>query len=303
MKAGLVIIFNHKFNKNIPNLQKIYGNRFSKIYYIVPFYTEYEQYAEYNIIPVYETSYCFQGYITQAIDKISMEGIDHLLFIGDDMILNPNISEDNYSDYFNVGEDESYITEMKKITEHLGRYVWRFERVYDILSKFGEEKFVNYRSEIPQDKEAFEIAGEKGITGFELDKAIYVKTLSFGTAIKDLYLKFKWGNKKIPYPIMAGYSDIFLIAKPYIAEFSRLCGVFAAMGVFVESAIPTAMMLSCGKIKDDSSVRYKRGDMWGLENKENFRRKYDSSYSRLIDEWDDSLLFIHPIKLSKWKVD
>jgi hypothetical protein len=303
MKAGLVIIFNHKFNKNIPYLQKIYGNRFSKIYYIVPFYTEYKQYAEYNVIPVWETSYCFEGYVAQAVDRIDTEGIHHLLFIGDDLILNPGITEENYADYFNVDSKMSYITEMKKITERLGRFNWRFGRVYDILSKFGEERFVNYKSEIPTTEEAFKIAEKKGITDFKLDKKIYSKNVSRADVINNLYLKFKWGNKEIPYPVMAGYSDIFLIAKPDIAEFSRLCGVFAAMGVFVESAIPTAVMLSCEKISDDSSAKYKRGDMWGIDNKENFCRKYDSSYSKLIEEWDSSLLFIHPIKLSKWRVD
>ena len=37
-KTGLVIIFNHRYEKNLPKLRKIYGNKFSEIRFLMPFY-------------------------------------------------------------------------------------------------------------------------------------------------------------------------------------------------------------------------------------------------------------------------
>ena len=36
MKSTLVVIFNHDFSKNIPKLNRVYGDRFSEILYLVP---------------------------------------------------------------------------------------------------------------------------------------------------------------------------------------------------------------------------------------------------------------------------
>jgi hypothetical protein len=36
--VALVIIYNHRYDKNIDILESIYANRFSNIFHIVPFY-------------------------------------------------------------------------------------------------------------------------------------------------------------------------------------------------------------------------------------------------------------------------
>ena len=46
----LIIIYNHRFDQNIEKLNKIYGERFSKIYHLVPFYDGDLP----NVIPVFE---------------------------------------------------------------------------------------------------------------------------------------------------------------------------------------------------------------------------------------------------------
>lgn len=301
MKAALVVIFNHKYNKNIPKLQKIYGQRFSNIIYLVPFFCE-KDLNDYNIVPVFESSYTFQGYIAQAKKELKKLDVAHYLFIGDDVILNPQINENNYWNYMGVNEEKSFITEMKSITEPLGRYIWDEERVYDIISKFGSERFVNYKNEIPSAQEAFLIAEKYGVKNVIFNRKIYKNSKSLKSKLKIKLLEINLDKITLNYPIMAGYSDVIAIAKNDFVEFSRICGVFAAMGVFVEAAIPTAMMLSCKKIVDCDSLDYQRGDMWGLDTKQKFFENYKGSYKLLIEKWDPKLLFVHPIKLSQWRM-
>ena len=84
-KVCLVIEFNHRFDKNLPLLRKIYGERFSEIRFLMPFYDG----ADADVIPVYESSWQFQGYLIQAYEKLKDIPCTHYLFIGDDLIINP----------------------------------------------------------------------------------------------------------------------------------------------------------------------------------------------------------------------
>ena len=59
-KVALIIIYNHQYNKNIDVLERIYKDRFHDIYHLVPFYRGDRK----NVIPVYESSHYFQGYIS-----------------------------------------------------------------------------------------------------------------------------------------------------------------------------------------------------------------------------------------------
>lgn len=62
MKICLTIIFNHRYDDNIKKLKRIYRGRFSEIRFIVPFY----DLSDEDVIPVFESSYNFQGYLAQA---------------------------------------------------------------------------------------------------------------------------------------------------------------------------------------------------------------------------------------------
>lgn len=55
-KVALVVIYNHRYDKNIARVKSIYAKRFSYIYHVMPFYDGDKQ----DVIPVFESSYCFQ---------------------------------------------------------------------------------------------------------------------------------------------------------------------------------------------------------------------------------------------------
>ena len=111
-KVALIIIYNHQYNKNIDILEKIYKGRFSNIYHLVPFYKGKKQ----NVIPVYECSYYFQGYISQGFKSYFKEDYTHYFFVADDLLLNPMINETNYVEHLKLNSNTCFIPEF--ITLH-----------------------------------------------------------------------------------------------------------------------------------------------------------------------------------------
>src|SRR6476620_3999100 len=106
--VALVIVFNHRYDKNIPLLDSIYEDRFSNIYYLVPFYDGDKE----NVIPVYESSFQFQGYMAQGFKHYFREEYEHYLFVADDLLLHPAIDELNYKEHFGLTNDSSFIPEI-----------------------------------------------------------------------------------------------------------------------------------------------------------------------------------------------
>lgn len=116
-----MVLFNHRYDQNIKKIKKLYQDRFSDIYLLMPFYDG-PSVNGLNIIPVYESSFRFQGYIAQAYQRISQLGKNyrHYVVIGDDLILNPGLNEANILSYMNLQEGESYITNLAQLNESNG---------------------------------------------------------------------------------------------------------------------------------------------------------------------------------------
>lgn len=70
-KVALLVVYNHRYDKNIARMRELYAKRFSHIYHIMPFYDGQKQ----DVIPVYESSYCFSGYLSQAYTHIGDKGL------------------------------------------------------------------------------------------------------------------------------------------------------------------------------------------------------------------------------------
>lgn len=304
----LSIIFNHKYNQNIPLLEKIYGSRFSSLYYIVPFYTENIADTEpERIISVYETSYCFQGYIAQALKKIKNPKFSHYIFIGDDQILNPALNEDNILEQMHLDSRESYIKEIIPYDEvRSGSLTDQSNKLYNILSAFNINCGVSYKTEIPSYDEA--------VKKCQYHNLRIARRLPVGFFLNRGYLKPKYlpltfvtlginRGFKLRYPLFKAYSDMIIIDKGSMDEFCRLSGVFAAMNIFVETAIPLAMVLACEKIKYEKDLDgYLGMEYWG-DDIGRFQSRNHSSLKYLFENFGDKVLYHHPVKLSKWKME
>lgn len=300
-KICLLIIYNHRYDANIEKLEKIYDSRFTDIYHIVPFYDGTKE----NVIPVYECSFRFEGYIAQAL-KFIKNCYEHYFFIADDAILNPEINEKNYREWFGLTNHSAFITFTKSLRQMKG---WGINRRFmDPLPKFEEYSGTLWKEQIMSAEEAFAIAEKQGYNrkDFSVDLSMVWdarKKLKENPKLILLYLRILlFGRKYCPYPVWGGYSDVFIIPGKDMKKIAHMLGVFAAMDLFVEEAIPTALHLNCEEIIEEENLKHETHTLWGDAAREAFENRYQRSYQKLVDEWEEKWLFVHPVKLSKWEV-
>ena len=309
-KVCMVIIFNHRFDRNLPLLRKIYGKRFSDIRFLMPFYDG----ADNDVIPVYESSYQFQGYFIQAYDKLKNIPCTHYLFIGDDLIINPDFDEINFIARTGMYDKKFLGREFEPLNSP-NKFKWHWtagssKSFYDTSTSWKSSlytyeeamsKFNDFFGE--KYKEVYDMAffGDPNVPGGTVLGG-WKDTNGFLNVV-NYFITTNGNTLHIPYP-MAGEGctgDIFCLDKGSMFEFSRLCGIFSAMNLFVEIAIPTATVLT---FKRDNVAFFPRSSeliMWG-NDRNIFADKYGRDVARLYNEWNEKFFYVHPVKLSGWKV-
>ena len=275
IKTALIIVFNHRYDDNIKFLRKHYSDKFPIIRFLVPFYDG----TDPDVIPVFHNSRFFQGYFATSCSELIKLSVDRYLIIADDMIINPIICEDNLSKNLNVNKDENFIT--------------------NIWTLHSNQKWSNYKSILN-----FTITQQ----GIEVNN-ILPKISDALSLLSKFNAKMEWvdeesGEKiKINYPLICGYSDLLLVSSKDFLIFSKYCGVMAALGLFVEVAIPTALaLISPSKLMTHESSKSSLNPyaIWNKDELDSFSNSYERSFIKLIDKFPMDKLFIHPVKLSNW---
>jgi hypothetical protein len=308
-KACLVIVFNHRYDKNIPVLEKMYASNFSKIYFLVPFYNGNHP----NVIPVYESSNFFQSYFAQGYQRFFSEDFTHYIFTGDDCILNPSVNETNFTSQLGLPASTDLISGFIELHTLTGRPWWHAHKAVDF---FNNRKGAEIKGELPSREEAIEKFKQHG-----LEVKPLTKENIFGTQtppdkkrwqywlFKQYHLKYKWkqfrkeGKIELPYPVAGSYSDVIIVTKESIYNFCRYCGIMAAAGLFVELGIPTALLLASDKILQEKDILLKGKALWSAAEVDQVERKFNRSLASLMKDFPAGQLYYHPIKLSKWNND
>jgi hypothetical protein len=298
----LVIVFNHRYDDNFEKLEALYQEKFDEILFLVPFYRGNKR----NVIPVYESSSRFQGYVAQAYEKLKMASCSHYIFIGDDLLINPRINSANVLNELKIGLNTGYI----KSATPLSDVPYSWTRLAPALGVFFRPNhYVNYSKELPIYADAFKKLNNHGMLfkPVKVDSLVPNKNVAsdsgYNDAIAAITYMVNLGIKKfnLPYPLVMGYSDFFVLPKVSLDNFVHLCGVFAAMDLFVEVAIPTALLLSLESITFESNTTWKGTEIWGgLENVVKIGEKHQFNLDKLLESFGPSQLYIHPVKLSKW---
>jgi hypothetical protein len=307
--VALIIIYNHQYNKNIDILERIYKGRFTNIYHLVPFYKGTKQ----NVIPVYECSFYFQGYISQGLKSYFKEDYTHYFFVSDDLILNPMINEINYSEHFKLNPHTCFIPEF--ITLHEMEVWW--PRVSEAFHWSIMFKGVEAENQLPDYDKALQKFQEFDL---KIEPLRFNQIWQTPTSIRDCikpfisirqflyncklvlrFIKNKLTKKKynLTYPIIGSYSDVFIISSDTIKEFCHYCGVFAATKLFVEVGLPTSLVLSAKEIITEKDLKFQGKALWTKEQYQELD-KFDNSLKQLLKEFPSNYLYLHPIKLSKW---
>lgn len=321
-KAALIIVFNHRYDKNIPVLESLYEDRFSAIYFLVPFYDGDKE----NVIPVYESSFQFQGYFAQGFKHYFKEEYEHYLFVADDLILHPAINEDNYKEHFGLANDASFIPEiytlhhlannntLRFLPTGLAHKPWYWWRLKQVIHYHHINEGIETANEMPSYEEAAQRLATHGYKAEDLSfedvfgtTDTFDKNLTWKDKAKHFYKS--WIHRKgfkLSYPIVGSYSDLVIVHKFSIKKFTHYCGVFAANGLFVEFAAPTALLLASEKLVTEPALKNRGSIYWAYtkEEADNYSAAlapYHNNLSLLLKNFPADRLYIHPIKLSKWK--
>src|SRR6185437_3214261 len=215
-KVALIIIYNHQYNKNIEIVERIYKNRFSTIYHLVPFYNGDKS----NVIPVYESSYYFQGYVSQGFKSFFNEGYSHYFFVADDMILNPVINENNYREHLALSEDSNFISRLSTIDEAKRYWTMNLHAIMYNTQSPGVEA----TGQLPDYNDALALLKKFGLVNKPLKfEYVWQTPESFKEWLEKIkknktfplrYLKNKVTKKgyELSYPLVRSYSDIFVLS-------------------------------------------------------------------------------------------
>lgn len=311
--VALIILFNHNYEQNLKQLDDVYKNRFSHIWYIMPFYTGDRK----DIISVYENSYHFQGYIAYALDRLKNKGYKHYFIVADDLYLNPNINEENFKDFFKVDEDTAFLPGPFLLNDLQEKrpsrpYAPVWNGIKSALNFKIDQKGIQSSSVLPSAEQANKLLERHGFA--------FSSTVSRKMFFSDPILKIKDGlkenlirlklfydnfaniisPKKLSYPLIGSYSDIMIISSKHQLAFTHYCGAFAALNLFVEIALPTALAFAYPKIISENDLDFK-GETYWYYNHVDCEKKYRKSLSYLKNNFPADVLYVHPIKLSQWK--
>jgi len=296
MNTCLIVWFSWRYDKNLKKLEEIYSKRFSKRYYLVPFYDkEYDR-----VIPVFETSLHFQGYFAQAYQSLPKEDIDYYCICADDMILNPLLNESNIIQKLKLGE-RAYIKYLNSVSEH--SFVWhKMSECLNFLKKYCAIPFYNY---VPSCSEAVKIFEKYGLKTRNLGLhnlfGAYHKKLTrerFIAACR--FIASKDRRHFVEYPLAEGYSDFLIIPKKYFKKFCFYCGIFAAMNLWHDTALATALVFACDEIAQEKDVDWFGTELWSTKDVDSLFERYDGKLDKIMLSFQKNQIYIHPIKLSRW---
>jgi hypothetical protein len=306
-KVALIIIYNHQYNNNIDILEKIYSDRFSDIYHLVPFYSGKKS----NVIPVYENSLYFQGYIAQGYRSYFKREYTHYFFLADDLVLNPIINENNYIKYLKLDLNTSFLPELISLHKHEEWWYGIYRGYHWNINVPGVEA----KGQLPDYNQALHSLKShrldikplnfvqiweplrRPVTRFE--HHIIRKSLFLLCYLKSVLLNVKYN---LSYPLVGSYSDICVVSSDVMRQFCHYCGVFAATELFVEIALPTSLVLCTNKIITEKDLELRGRLLWTNEDYKEIK-KYSNSLDMLLKSFPQEYLYLHPIKLSKWNTE
>lgn len=305
--VALVIIYNHRYEQNIPILERIYRSRFSHIFHLMPFYVGDRK----NVIPVYESSYQFQGYLAQGFRSYHREDFTHYFFVADDLLLHPALNEGNFEEFIGLPPGHCYLPGLRRFAAE-DLHFW----IHDIKGYewTARQPGVEVAGMLPTAEQAGQLLARHGVVplplrfeqlwrlpeGWRQWLARACKDPAF--VVRYLSSRIRRKTYTLPYPLARGYSDILIVEAGAMRSFIQYCGIFAATGLWVEHAIPTALALATDAIVEGPSARVRGRALWTREELAELQ-VYEGSLKALFEGFQPDCLFLHPVKLSKWLLD
>lgn len=312
-KVCALFMFNHRFEKVLPLLDRIYGERFTHRHVLMPFAKQ----PGPGMSRIYELGRNFSGHIAQGARDFMRDDFTHYVIIPDDLLLHPSINENNILEKLGLDFDEAYINNI--IAADALRWTW--EHSGDAAASFERfAKTIDLKGILPPADEAKKRFEAMGITFPQPGPSGIVNRLK---AHRQLLRQSLWcyfsaatlRGKAAPYPLLSGYSDFFVVPAGAMEAFVQYCAVFSALNIFAEVAVPTALALATDRIHTELQLNShfrdadaKPSDPAALRGVAFWEGLEASPYAPLLakglDEimagFPDDVLYFHPIKLSQY---
>jgi hypothetical protein len=323
VRIGLIVIFNHRYERNVALLREWYHHRFSEVLFLMPFCDDLAT-KESDVISVHSGSYTFQGHLAEARQRLASLGCDAYLVIGDDLLLNPSLDENNLHSRMGLSPNAAYTKCLANLYDAwIGWSTTGNRTTFSALAS-NDLEWLSY---LPPAEEATRRLSRYGFTFHPLGLRNFLNMhgrftlhglrmlLGLFFIISPVRNFFYPKAKAVPYPLLYGYSDFFIVPGKEWDRFLELCQVMTAMKVFVEVAIPTCLALACEQVEAEipygenhhSARRREELPMRGIEfqwkgtAREDFEKHHRCSLESLFSSWPGDVLYYHPIKLSKWQ--
>ena len=278
-KPALIFIYNHCHPENIDPLNKIYGKRFPHIYHLVPFYKGKKRD---NVIPVYDNSFYFHGFIPQGLRDYYREEYTHYIFLADDYLLNPRINAENFLEWFGLSSQPRGACFISDQLSNIGRRFNNYRAMAWAYNYSLHTPGLKVHKELPSFEEALSRFQELGLdtrffkkpkshkTSFYYDHGFwsfpydaYHKAIQFvnkptrgkkilgrhwSRYLHPWYIFYSVKNRFKPYTmsyplVTVNFADALVIPGNQMKQFAQYCAFFAASNLYTDISITTAMVL------------------------------------------------------------
>jgi hypothetical protein len=117
------------------------------------------------------------------------------------------------------------------------------------------------------------------------------------------------------YPFVSGYSDFLVIPAAAMEDFVRIAGTLAALNIFAEIAVPTALALACDSVRTELTLNTHftgqgepvtgasglRGvEIWDRASMDRLGPWIDGTLPEMQASFPPDWLYLHPVKLSRF---
>lgn len=307
--VAALFMFNNRFESNVERLERLYAHRFSRRHHIMPFATQ----AHDRVIPVQELGWYFHGHLAQAAPRFLDPQVTHYVLISDDLYLAPTIDENNVLERLGIGFDTAWLKSLATADALRFRWDWAAGGACQMQRVHGLDVF-GYLPPAEEARQRFERLGLDFPKPWPRSLAEWRFLARLAGRSRLLFLdSLAMLGRPGPYPLLVGYADFLVLPAKGIERFIELCSYFAALNLFVEMAIPTALALSYDTIATELALgegfrepqprRRADAPLKGIEldDPPGFAASLGRSVERLQREFPGDWLYAHPVKFSQWQ--
>lgn len=320
-----VVVFNHRYDQNFEKLAALYAGRFANVRFLVPAYTG----SRPDVVPVLASSRYFHGYFWEGFARYHEPRFTHYVFVGDDLVLAKDLDAASLLSTLRLDERSGYVKSLRSVCAGSYKWVRGTGAIHAVNADPGLQRYAALlpapdewsarlrRHGVDPDVRHFSVrnlrkrsavnvggryAPYRGLLGDLLRVALPVRWARALAASRVPVLsrmaRSNLRKRELPVAFASGYSDLVVVPAPAVAEFARTCGVFAAMGLFVEIAIPTALALTVDRIVTEKDLSRRGLELWTAPDVAALEARCERNVARLPPEW----LYVHPVKLSRWSI-